>query len=104
MVLPGISDSQCGFKLFTAEAAAALFPDLATHQWGFDVEILARARALDMRIVEVPVQWRPVAGTKLVAWRATFSVLATTVQVAWHYHAGQYGRDTELKRNDAHNH
>ena len=103
-VLPGISDSQCGFKLFTADAADALFPDLATHRWGFDLEILARARALGMRIVDVPVQWQPVAGTKLVAWHATLSVLATTVQVTWCYHTGQYRCDAELQGNDADNH
>ncbi len=88
--LPGISDSQCGFKLFTAAAAAALFPDLVTTRWGFDVEILARARAQGLRVVEVPVRWQHVAGTTLAPWRAAPSVLATTIQVAWRYHTGQY--------------
>jgi len=96
-VLPGIADSQCGFKLFTSEAAAALFTNLQVHRWGFDVEVLARARALGMKIVEVPVKWQPMPGTTLSAWRATPSVLMTTVQVAWRYHTGQYCTPTEDK-------
>ncbi len=96
-VLPGITDSQCGFKLFTSEAAATLFSNLTVRRWGFDVEILARARALDMKIVEVPVEWRHVAGTTLAPWRAVPSVLGTTIQVAWRYHTGRYRTTTESR-------
>ena len=103
-VLPGISDSQCGFKVFTAEAAAALFSHLATYRWGFDVEVLARARALGMRVVEVPVTWQHIPGTRLAPSRALPSVLVTTTQVAWRYHTGQYGYDLEQERNDADSH
>ncbi len=55
--LPGIEDSQCGFKAFTAAAAADLFPRLHTTGFGFDVELLLRARARGWRMVEVPVNW-----------------------------------------------
>src|SRR2546428_12595897 len=51
--LAGIQDSQCGFKAFSAAAAADLFPRLATTGFGFDVELLLRARARG---------WRGVAG------------------------------------------
>jgi dolichyl-phosphate beta-glucosyltransferase len=57
MVLPGIQDTQCGFKLFTAEAARAILPTTAIEGWSFDVELLASARAQGWRIREVPIEW-----------------------------------------------
>lgn len=53
----GIRDTQCGFKLFRADAARALFSALKTRGFAFDVEILIRARGLGYRISEVGVQW-----------------------------------------------
>jgi len=56
-VLGGIHDTQCGFKAFTAEVADRVFPPLRTRGFGFDVEVLYRARALGYPIVEVPTRW-----------------------------------------------
>jgi hypothetical protein len=55
--LEGVADSQCGFKAFTAAAAGRLLEPPATRGFGFDVELLLRARAAGCRIVEVPVTW-----------------------------------------------
>jgi len=60
----GVADSQCGFKLFTATAATALFGELETTGFGFDVELLLRAQAGGYRIVEVPVNWTDQQGSK----------------------------------------
>lgn len=57
LVLPGIWDTQCGFKAFTAEAAERIFNLSRVHGWGFDVEILALAKRLGYRIKEIPVHW-----------------------------------------------
>jgi len=57
LVLPDVHDSQCGFKLFTAEAATTVFPPLRTERFGFDAEVLVRARRAGIGIVEVPVRW-----------------------------------------------
>ena len=57
MVLPGIADSQRGFKLFTGEASDAIFRRCRTDGWAFDVEALALARALGYHVLEVPVTW-----------------------------------------------
>jgi dolichyl-phosphate beta-glucosyltransferase len=62
--LDGIVDSQCGFKAFTAAAAARLFPALVTAGFGFDVELLLRARAAGLRVTEVGVNWTDQAGSK----------------------------------------
>jgi glycosyltransferase involved in cell wall biosynthesis len=57
MVLPGIQDTQCGFKLFTADACRAILPTTAIDGWSFDVELLAAAQAQGWRIREVPIEW-----------------------------------------------
>jgi dolichyl-phosphate beta-glucosyltransferase len=65
LVLPGIRDTQCGFKLFTAEAAEALFTPLETFRFGFDAEVLVRAHRRGWQIAEVPVQWRHVEESRV---------------------------------------
>lgn len=62
--LEAIADSQCGFKAFTAPAAADLFPRLRTPGFGFDVELLLLARRHGYRVTEVPVNWTDQAGSK----------------------------------------
>ena len=57
LLLDGIRDTQCGFKLFTAAAADAIFERVRTPGWGFDLEVLAIARALGYAIDERGVAW-----------------------------------------------
>lgn len=57
LVLRGINDTQCGFKLFSARAATALFPLQHLDGFGFDVEILFLARRAGFVIREIPVTW-----------------------------------------------
>lgn len=66
VVLPGIRDSQCGFKLFTQEAAIACFTPLRTVRFGFDAEVLLRARRHGWTIAEVPVSgWHHVEASRV---------------------------------------
>lgn len=62
---PGVVDTQCGFKLFTAEAAHELFSRLRMNRFSFDVELLMMARRSGYRIAEVPVNWTHRAGSKV---------------------------------------
>lgn len=57
LVLPGLWDTQCGFKAFTEDAAKAIFPLIRIDRWGFDVEVLALAKRLGYRIKQIPVTW-----------------------------------------------
>lgn len=66
-VLPGISDTQRGCKLFPAALAEVVFGSLVTDGWAFDIEVLAKCRRLGYRIVEVPVEWRHVDGSQVRA-------------------------------------
>jgi dolichyl-phosphate beta-glucosyltransferase len=56
-LVPGVRDTQCGFKAFTAEAARALFELGRIDGWAFDLEILALARRAGFAIAEVGVAW-----------------------------------------------
>jgi dolichyl-phosphate beta-glucosyltransferase len=57
VAVPGIQDTQCGFKAFRREVAREIFPFQTIEGWGFDVEILFIAQRFGYQIVEVPVTW-----------------------------------------------
>ncbi len=82
LLLPGMWDTQCGFKAFTAEAAERIFNLSRVHGWGFDVEILALAKRLGYRIKEIPVHWVDVAGSK-VKFSAGPKFLMDVAKVRW---------------------
>lgn len=65
LALPGIRDTQCGFKLFRRDAAHAIFSRLRTERFAFDVEALLLARKLGYRIVEAPIAWNNPPGSTL---------------------------------------
>ncbi len=57
LALPGLQDTQCGFKCFRGEVAEQLFRRQTLTGWSFDVEILFIARQLGYKVVEIPVRW-----------------------------------------------
>ena len=57
LAVPGIKDTQLGFKAFTADAAKSIFPLVTIIRWGFDMEVLTVARAKGYKIKEVGVSW-----------------------------------------------
>lgn len=57
LALPGLQDSQCGFKCFRGDIAEEIFPLQTNTGWAFDVEVLFIARQRGYRIVEVPIPW-----------------------------------------------
>lgn len=61
-----VRDTQCGFKLFTRDAARVIFSVLHVERWAFDVELLYIAEKMGMTIKEVAVNWTEIEGSKLV--------------------------------------
>jgi dolichyl-phosphate beta-glucosyltransferase len=57
LILPGLQDTQCGFKCFRAEVARDLFRRQTLGGWSFDIEVLYIARRHGYRIREVPIDW-----------------------------------------------
>jgi hypothetical protein len=58
LVLPGIRDSQCGFKAFPRDVGLELLRAMRSRGWVFDVEFLAMARLRGIDVHEMPVTWR----------------------------------------------
>lgn len=57
LAVPGVDDTQCGFKCFTGAAAQQLFSQQKLNGFAFDVEVLFMARKRRMKVVEVPIDW-----------------------------------------------
>jgi glycosyltransferase involved in cell wall biosynthesis len=62
-LVPGISDTQCGFKVMRGDVARDVFARCATRGFSFDVEVLARCRQVDAEVVEFPVAWADIPGS-----------------------------------------
>ncbi len=65
VAVPGIYDTQRGFKLFTAESATRIFPLQTIWRFGFDIELLVIAETQKMKIKELPVVWDNPSGSKV---------------------------------------
>ncbi|MCJ7659837.1 MAG: glycosyltransferase family 2 protein, partial [Anaerolineales bacterium] len=80
LTLPGLQDTQCGFKCFSAEAAEKIFPLQTLEGMSFDSEVLFIARHLGFTIREVPINWyfNPDSRVRLVkdSMRMAFDLLA----------------------------
>eukprot|EP00271_Cylindrocystis_brebissonii_P016803 TRINITY_DN4135_c0_g1_i2.p1 TRINITY_DN4135_c0_g1~~TRINITY_DN4135_c0_g1_i2.p1 ORF type:complete len:364 (+),score=63.98 TRINITY_DN4135_c0_g1_i2:405-1496(+) len=61
----GVRDTQCGFKMFTREAARQLFPNQRLTRWCFDVELVALCRRLRIPVKELSVNWTEIPGSKI---------------------------------------
>jgi dolichyl-phosphate beta-glucosyltransferase len=67
LILPGLNDTQCGFKCFRADVAETIFNLQTLHGWSFDIEILYIARQHGYDIQEIPIHWYHDAETKVRA-------------------------------------
>ena len=81
LVLPGVWDTQCGFKLFRGDVARDLFAALRTDGFGYDVDVLYRARRRGLRIREVPVRWINSPETKVHAVKDSLRMLGDIIRV-----------------------
>ena len=81
VLLPGIWDTQCGFKLFRADVAHRVFAGLVTDGFGYDPEVLYRARRQGVKIAEVPVVWRNSAPTTVSPISSSFDMLKHVIRI-----------------------
>jgi glycosyltransferase involved in cell wall biosynthesis len=91
MAVPGIWDTQCGFKAFSAGAAERIFSVATIDRWGFDIEALALARHFDYPIRIVPANWIDDADTH-VSLRNYLDTILETLRVRWNLSTGVYRR------------
>ena len=83
------SDTQCGFKLFSAEAADKIFPLQTIDRWGFDMEILAIAIRKGYKIKEVAIDWYDAEGSQ-VKKSAAWKTLKELFEIKWNSIIGKY--------------
>ena len=90
LMVPGINDTQCGFKMFSASAVEAIFPGVTVDGWAFDIEVLSIARARAMRIIEVPIEWHYRRESRLSLIRDGASMLRQLLQIRARARGGAY--------------
>ncbi len=83
-------DTQCGFKLFRGDVAREVFRRQRAEGFGFDAEILFVARRLGYRILEIPVRWNHVEGTKMRLFNDTLRMVLDLVTIRWNQLCGRY--------------
>ena len=89
LAVPGIWDTQCGFKAFRGDVAERIFSLTRIDGWGFDIEVLALARVLKYRVGIIPAHWINDAASHfggLDYWR----VLGETLRIRYNLKTGKY--------------
>lgn len=92
LAVPGIDDTQCGFKLFTREAAEAIFPRVTIDGWAFDIEALVIARRLGLRVRELPIEWHYREQSQVSPVRDAFLMARDVVRIRLRAAQGAYDR------------
>jgi len=90
LILPGLQDTQCGFKCFHAPAAEVLFNLQTLTGWSFDVELLAIARRRGYSITEIGVPWYYDAGTKVNVLRHSWRMFLDLLTIRRNLRQGKY--------------
>jgi dolichyl-phosphate beta-glucosyltransferase len=81
LVLPGLQDTQCGFKCIRAEVARDIFRYQTLTGWAFDVELLYIARHHGYRIAEIPIDWYFNADSKISVFRDSLRMFLDLLRI-----------------------
>jgi dolichyl-phosphate beta-glucosyltransferase len=90
LILPGLNDTQCGFKCFRAEAAEKIFRQQTLGGWSFDIEILYLARRKYMNVTELPIHWYFDADSKVSAVRDALRMIGDIFHIHINALRGRY--------------
>ena len=96
LAVPGIRDTQCGFKCLRGEAAEQIFERQRIAGFSFDVELLWIARKLGFRVVEVPVTWVNDPLSRVHPARDSARMLVDLVRLRVDDWRGRYSRKTSM--------
>ena len=89
LILPGINDTQCGFKLLSADAATRISPRLTIEGFAFDVELLFLARRCGFAIEEAGIVWTCRTDSRVRASRGA-AAFADVLRIRWRWLRGRY--------------
>ncbi|XP_025219728.1 dolichyl-phosphate beta-glucosyltransferase isoform X2 [Theropithecus gelada] len=99
LCVKGIRDTQCGFKLFTREAASQTFSSLHVERWAFDVELLYIAQCFKIPIAEIAVNWTEIEGSKLVPFWSWLQMGKDLLFIRLRYMTGAWRLEQTRKMN-----
>ncbi len=97
LALPGLHDTQCGFKCFRGILAEEIFRRQTLSGWSFDVEVLFIARQCGYRIVEVPIPWYFNPESKINVWRDSLRMAIDLGAIQLNHLRGRYRRSDGAK-------
>jgi glycosyltransferase involved in cell wall biosynthesis len=92
LVLPGLQDTQCGFKCIRAQVARDIFPYQTLTGWAFDVELLFIARRHGYQVVEIPIDWYFNADSKISVVRDSLRMFFDLLRIRRNARRGLYDR------------
>lgn len=92
LILPGIRDTQCGFKLFEKSASKEIFGLQTIWRWGFDMEILRIAREGKFKIKEVAVEWFDAEASRIQSKKVFYKTLGELFRIKFNSIKGKYKR------------
>lgn len=81
MVVPEVTDSQCGFKFFSGPLARAAAAGMTTAGFAFDLELIARCQRLGAEPSEIPVRWRDAPGSTFSPARHSLGICVEVVSI-----------------------
>ena len=90
LILPGLNDTQCGFKCFRAEVAEDIYQRQTLDGWSFDIELLFIARRHGYRIVEIPIHWYHFSDSKVSALRDAMRMISDIFRIHANARKGLY--------------
>jgi dolichyl-phosphate beta-glucosyltransferase len=90
-ILPGLNDTQCGFKCFSAKVTEDIFNFQTLNGWSFDIELLYIARRHKYTVQEIPIHWVHHPETKVSAVRDAIRMIQDIFRIHANARRGMYG-------------
>lgn len=89
LTVPGIWDTQCGFKVFSKNSIQKIISRQTINRWAFDVELLVLAKKNNFKIAKIPVVWKNSTASR-VGIKGYFNSLKEIFKIAWNKFRGRY--------------
>ena len=96
LVLPGISDTQCGFKVFRKNVVKEIYAKQRVGGWAFDVELLLLTKRAGFTLKEIPINWYYITGSKVKPIRDSVRMLRELLVIRRNVTTGHYDEAPEL--------
>lgn len=100
LVVPGVADTQCGFKCFRGDVVPQLFAAQRIDGFAFDVEVLFLAARKEMTIQEVAIDWHYRDQSKVRPVRDSLLMTLDLLRIRWRHLIGQYRLGTKVNQEN----